>query len=80
VDKKSIPLELDWQGTHYNGWATPAEKMHPDGYAKSYHVVLNEVFFGDLSHIQDKWTIDQQRPHDLVVAIGHCLDRVVKGV
>ena len=79
MEKTSIPLELDCQGIHYTGWATPSDSVHPDGYAKSYHVVLNEVFFGDLSYDHGKWIIDQQRPHELVVAVGHCLEKIVKG-
>ena len=51
---------------HYDGWATPSDHQHPDGSASSYHIVLNEVFFGDLSRSGGHWTISEQRPHELV--------------
>jgi hypothetical protein len=75
---KSIPLELTHQGIHYKGWATPSETTHPDGYSKSYRVVLNEVFFGDLPYNHGNWTNDQQMSHDRVVAVGHVLESIHK--
>lgn len=77
MDKRSIPLSLQHGSISYNGWATPSDKHHADGYASSYHVVLNEVFFGDLSFNSGKWTISEQRPHDLVVAVGMALESAV---
>ena len=76
-EKTSIPLSFSHEGRQYNGWATPSDKHHADGHASSYHVVLNEVFFGDMSFDQGKWTISEQRPHDLTVAVGEALSQVL---
>jgi hypothetical protein len=76
MEKKSLPLRLDQDGQTYSGWATPSDQRHPDGYAKSYHVVLNEVFFGDLSFHDGSWAISEQRPHLLVAAVGQAIERI----
>jgi hypothetical protein len=76
MEKTSLSLHIDQDGQKYTGWATPSDKRHPDGYAKSYHVVLNEVFFGDLSLNADRWTISEQRPQDLVMAVGRAIERI----
>jgi hypothetical protein len=49
MEKTSLTIALEYDGQSYEGWATPSDKRHADGYAKSYHVVLNGVIFGDLS-------------------------------
>jgi hypothetical protein len=78
MEKSSLPIEFDSNGINYKGWATPADERHPDGFAKSYHVVLNEVFFGNVSYAHQKWFIDEQRPHELVEAVGKCLETIEK--
>jgi hypothetical protein len=75
MEKTSLSIQLQQGGQKYDGWATPADKRHDDGYAKSYHVVLNEVFFGDLSFQEGRWTISEQRPHDLVIAVGNAITK-----
>ncbi|MBS1665211.1 MAG: hypothetical protein JST68_29465 [Bacteroidetes bacterium] len=79
MEKTSLPIQLEQGGQQYTGWATPSDDRHPDGYPKSYHVVLNEVFFGDLSHNQGKWLISEPRPHDLVAAVGAAITYIEKG-
>jgi len=76
MEKTSIPLQFDLNGTQYTGWATPSDQK-VGRYAKSYHVVLNQVFFGNLSHDRGKWLIDENRPNDLVMAAGECLNEII---
>lgn len=77
MEKISIPLEFEYEYIHYKGWATPSDKRHPDGKPASYHVVLNGVFFGNLSLNEGKWNIDEQRPDDLFLNTAECLAKAV---
>jgi hypothetical protein len=51
--------------------------MHEDGWPASYTIVLNQVFFGDIFRNRGKWVLDERRPHELIVAIGECLDEAL---
>src|SRR6185312_1742070 len=75
--KEIIPIQFNGQGgIEYKGWATPSDQRHDDGYPRSYHVVLNQVYFGNLSLDRGKWIADEPRPRDLIVAVGACLDNL----
>jgi hypothetical protein len=74
--KEIIPIQFNGQGIEYKGWATPSDQRYDDGYPRSYHVVLNKVYFGNLSLDRGKWIADEPRPRELVVAVGACLDHV----
>jgi len=78
MEKTSLPLEFDCEGIHYTGWATPSDHLHEDGQPASYHVVLNQVFFGNLSRNKGKWIADEQRPEGLTRAAGECLDMILQ--
>jgi hypothetical protein len=77
MEKVSIPVSFKYNGVEYKGWATPSDHKHPDGLAASYHVVLNETFFGDMSLSDGHWTISEQRPADLVKATGEALSEIL---
>ena len=76
-EKTSIPLSLTHEHQRYEGWATPSYKHHADGLPSSYHVVLNEVFFGDMSFTQGNWVVSEQCPHELVAAVGSALQQAL---
>lgn len=80
MSKEIIPIQFNGQGIEYKGWATPSDLKYDDGYPRSYHVVLNKVFFGNLSLDRGKWIADEPRPRELVVAVGACLDHVYSPV
>jgi len=40
----------------------PSDKLNDKGMPVSFHVVLNEVSFGNLSLSGGKWIIDEDRP------------------
>ena len=75
VDDTFVDIELEHENTHYKGWVQPSEKKNPTGMPTSFHVVLNNVFFGNLSYSQDKWVADDQRPDDLVQAVGRRIEK-----
>lgn len=62
-------------GIHYQGRITPSEHRHADGTPKSYHVILNEVLFGNLSLDGSVWAVDERRPQDLVEVVGEQIER-----
>ncbi len=66
-------IEFDFEGTHYDGRLTPETKKgheHPS----SWHVVLNEVFFGYLHKNNGHWLVSEQRPQGLVDAVGKLIE------
>lgn len=51
-------IEFDFEGKHYTGRITPEFKkgqQHPS----SWHVVLNEVFFGYVHKDHDHWLVSE---------------------
>jgi hypothetical protein len=70
MSDKTFNIALDHEGMHYEGWVTPSDKLTEDGKPKSFHVVLNETMFGNLSLSGEHWTVDEQRPAGLVEEVG----------
>lgn len=70
MNDKTFNIVLDYEGTHYEGWVTPSDKKGTDGKPKSFHVVLNETMFGNLSFSNNNWTVDEQRPEGLTNEVG----------
>ena len=69
-DEKIFEIELETEGTIYSDRVNPFEKLKDDGFAVSFHVVLNKVSLGYLSMNNGKWIVDEQRPAELVEAVG----------
>lgn len=67
-------IAFEFENTHYNGRLTPAFKKGND-LPSSWHVVLNEVFFGVLHKNHDRWEIAEQRPAALVEKVGSLIDK-----
>jgi hypothetical protein len=67
MDNDYIPADFSHDGKHYTGRISPERKQ---GEISSWHVVLNETFFGYLSHDGSEWQVTEQRPNALVQAIG----------
>jgi hypothetical protein len=74
-----FPIVFDYEGIHYAGRVTP-EKKHEDAAASSYHVVLNEVFFGYLHYHDGHWHVSEQRPAGLVQATGKQIEKLYPAV
>jgi hypothetical protein len=73
MNKTTFDIAFDYEGVHYTGWATPADHVQADGQPASYHVVLNDTFFGNVSYHDDHWMVDQQRPAGLVAEVGRII-------
>jgi hypothetical protein len=75
--QKEVIFDINFRhdGKVYNGWVKPATKLDDNGHPVSYHVVLNDVFFGNLSRTNDQWRADDQRPAGLVEATGLQIDK-----
>jgi hypothetical protein len=71
MDDDFIAADLHYGGMHYIGRISP-ERKH--GELVSWHVVLNDTFFGYMSHNGNLWTVTEQRPDGLVQAVGHYID------
>ena len=59
----------------YKGWVNPSERMDKNGKPTSFHVVLEGVFFGDLSVNNCKWAINEDRPDSLIEAVGREIEK-----
>lgn len=73
MNDKTFDIAFDYEGVHYTGWVTPSERVQADGQPGSYHVVLNDTLFGNVSFNNDQWTVDQQRPAGLVAEVGRII-------
>jgi hypothetical protein len=69
-EEKTFDIQLHHNGTGYKGWVIPSDKKNESGSPKSYHVVLNDVFFGNLTLHNNAWEADTQRERSLVQAVG----------
>lgn len=78
MQDEPIDIQLDFDGIHYAGWATPSDKQYEDGWPKSFHVVLNETFFGNVSLDNGKWLVDEQRPDGMAEAVGASIQSRLK--
>jgi hypothetical protein len=73
-----IDITLDFNGMHYTGWATPSEANHENGWPKSFHVVLNNTMFGNVSLDNDTWSVDEWRPEGMAEAVGAAIQSKYK--
>jgi len=69
IEAATFDISFKHDGKDYKGWVTPSTEKHNDK-PSSFHVVLNEVFFGNLSFNNTQWQSDTQRDHELVQAAG----------
>ena len=69
-EEKIFDIEVENDGTTYRGWVNPSDKLNDDGFPVSFHVVLNQTSLGYLSLNNGKWSADEQRPAELVDAVG----------
>lgn len=74
MQDNSFNIVFTNDGTIYKGWATPSEHTKKDGSPKSFHVVLNGVMFGNVSVNNNHWAVDEERPEELTIAVGKCIE------
>ena len=80
MESRTFDVEFSHEGKSYKGWVTPSGEKRDNGYPKSFHVVLNEVFFGNLHMGEDEWETDSQREQSLVQAAGKQIDNFLKNL
>lgn len=66
-------VEFSFESIHYTGRLTPEFKKN-SAVPSSWHIVLNEVFFGYLHKDNNHWEISEQRPAGLVEKLGSLID------
>ena len=74
-----IEIEIKTEGKNYKGWYHPSEKNNEECKHRSYHVVLDKLFFDNLSYNNGNWAADEQRPEELVQAVGAANEKTLKG-
>ena len=70
IEERMFDIAFRFEGKEYKGWARESQKKTDGNIAASYHVVLNGVFFGNLSYNGDHWETDSQRNYTLVQKTG----------
>ncbi|HKB45063.1 MAG TPA: hypothetical protein VKC90_11760 [Chitinophagaceae bacterium] len=78
MEDKIFDIAFENSGRQYKGWVNPSDKMNNDGHPASYHVVLQDTSFGYLSLQDCKWIVNEQRPAELVEAIGKEIEKRYK--
>ncbi len=76
MENNAFDMVFDLNGKHYEGWVTPSEHLKEDGEPKSFHVVLEGVMFGNISHNDTGWTVDEPRPDELTEAVGKFIEEI----
>jgi hypothetical protein len=78
MEEKIFDISFESAEKKYNGWVNPSERLDHDGKPLSFHVVLNNIFFGELSLYHCQWNINESRPHQLVEAVGKEIEKYYK--
>ena len=68
MEERIFDISFQCDGRQYKGWVNPSEKTDKNGRPTSYHVVLEGVYFGNLSINNCKWAISEDRPDSLTEA------------
>jgi hypothetical protein len=75
MENNIFNIAFEFQGKPYSGWVNPSEKLNGEAAPSSFHVVLNEVSFGNLAFKDCKWSINEQRPSGLVKMVGKQIEK-----
>ena len=75
MDEKIFDIAFIHEGRKYKGWVNPSDKLNEKGTPSSFHVVLNDTSFGDLSFQNCVWTVTEERPANLVRAVGKQIEK-----
>ena len=78
MEDNIFDMAFDYNGLHYKGWANPSSKKNGDGNPVSYHVVLNDISFGNVSFNQGKWINSEDRPEELIELVGKHIEKTLQ--
>jgi hypothetical protein len=74
-ENKIFNIAFEADGVNYTGWVNPSDKLNEDGFPASFHVVLNEVSFGHVTHNNGEWTVNEDRPAGLIEKVGKAIEK-----
>jgi len=77
-EDKIFDISFDHDGKTYKGWVNPSDKMNDAGIPASFHVVLNDISFGYVSHNNGEWTVNEDRPEGLAGKVGMEIEKKFK--
>lgn len=66
-------VTFDFENQHYEGRLSPEYKKSSQD-PSSWHVVLNDVFFGYMHKDGGQWEVTEQRPAGLTERVGALID------
>jgi hypothetical protein len=75
MNEEFFNIQFEHDGIHYDGLVTPSQKLREDGTPRSFHVVLNNVLFGNVHYNNSKWAVDEQRPDELIEIVGKEIEK-----
>jgi hypothetical protein len=75
MEDNIFDISFDCDGTRYDGWVNPSDKLNDHGKPVSFHVVLNEVSFGYLFYHDGGWHVNERRPYGIVECAGAAIER-----
>ncbi|AEV99461.1 hypothetical protein A4D02_26845 [Niastella koreensis] len=75
AEDKIFNIAFESDGVKYTGWANPSDKLNEAGLPASFHVILNDVSFGYVSHNSGEWTVNEDRPEGLVEKVGRAIEK-----
>ena len=78
MESDLFDISFTFDNQEYKGWVHPSDKLNESGVPASFHVVINETSFGNLSFSQCKWAVDEQRPSGLTKLIGREIEKHYK--
>ena len=75
MEDNLVDIGFRYEGKHYTGWIRPSGKLNSEGKPASFHVVLDKVFFGNVSKTGEHWASDEPRPESLIQAVGNSIEK-----
>jgi len=78
MDDIIFDIVFETEGKQYKGWVNPSDKETKNGQPVSFHVVVEGTSFGYLSFENCKWSANEQRPAEMVEAIGKAIEKKYK--
>ena len=80
MEDNIIDIIVENEGRSYKGWFIASEKKNATEFPTSFHVVLDNVFFANLSLSNGKWVADDQRPSSLIAAVGKSIEHQLPAI
>ena len=76
MTEEFFTIHFNYNHVLYDGRVTP-HHIDNNGEAASFHVVLNNVFFGYVHKQGKQWQVNEQRPEALVEIVGASIENAM---